>query len=103
MRLAFVEAEKANHAVGRRCCAVGVSRAGFYAWCERAPARHAQRDTQLRVLVRASHKAYGRYVFTPAFRSESPCGVDPESTIVVDVLDQWRHHHDGPATPPQAA
>ena len=44
------------------CAVLGVSPAGYYAWCRRPPSRHAQRDQQLRVLVRASFTASkGRY------------------------------------------
>ena len=39
------------------CKVLGVSRAGYYAWCQRPPSRHARRDQQLRLLVRASFEA----------------------------------------------
>ena len=34
-----------------------MSPSGFYAWCRRPESAHAQRDRQLRVLIRASHEA----------------------------------------------
>ena len=41
-----------------------MSRSGFYAWRDRPPSARAQRDAQLRVLIRASHEGsrcrYGR-------------------------------------------
>ena len=44
------------------CDVLGVSTAGYYAWCRRPPSRHARRDQQLRVLVHASFTASkGRY------------------------------------------
>jgi putative transposase len=44
------------------CEVLGVSPAGYYAWCRRLPSRHARRDQQLRVLVHASFTASkGRY------------------------------------------
>ena len=44
------------------CAVLGVSTAGYYAWCRRPPSRHARRDQQLRVLVHASFTASkGRY------------------------------------------
>jgi putative transposase len=46
------------------CQVLGVSASGYYEWCRRPESPHAQRDRQLRVLVRASHEAskrrYGR-------------------------------------------
>ena len=46
------------------CQALDVSASGYYEWCRRPESPHAQRDRQLRVLVRTSHAAskrrYGR-------------------------------------------
>ena len=39
------------------CQALGVSSSGYYAWARRPESAHAQRDRQLRVLVRASFDA----------------------------------------------
>ena len=39
------------------CHVVGVATSGYYAWCRRSESVHAQRDRQLRVLVRASFEA----------------------------------------------
>jgi putative transposase len=39
------------------CQVLGISASGYYAWCRRAESAHAQRDRQLRVLVRASFDA----------------------------------------------
>ena len=45
------------------CQVLGVSTSGYYAWCRRPESPHAQRDRQLKVLVRvsfeASHHRYG--------------------------------------------
>jgi transposase InsO family protein len=64
MRFAFIAAEKANHTVAILCRCLRVTRSGFYAWAARPPSAHAQRDTQLRVKVRAffaaSGNVYGR-------------------------------------------
>ena len=48
--------------IATMCEVLGVSTAGYYAWCRRPPSHHARRDQQLRVLVRASFTASkGRY------------------------------------------
>jgi putative transposase len=39
------------------CHVLGVAPSGYYAWCRRSESAHAQRDRQLRVLVRASFAA----------------------------------------------
>jgi len=54
VRFAFV-AEKAELGVTRLCKALSVSRAGFYAWKQRAESLHAAADRRLKVLV---HEAY---------------------------------------------
>ena len=49
--------------VTQLCTTLNVSRSGFYAWQTRPASRHARRDRQLRVLVRAafdiSRQRYG--------------------------------------------
>lgn len=37
------------------CRALRVSESGYYAWAKRAPSRHAQRDAELLIAIRASH------------------------------------------------
>ena len=47
------------------CRCLQVTRSGFYAWQARPESAHAQRDRQLRVLVRASHEASRRSYGSP--------------------------------------
>lgn len=57
MRFAWIAVEKAEFRVRDLCCALGVTRSGFYAWRQRPESAHAQRDRRLKVLVRASFDA----------------------------------------------
>ena len=57
VRFAFIRTKKAFFPIRVLCHALEVSPSGFYAWCRRPESAHAQRDRQLRVLIRASHEA----------------------------------------------
>ena len=63
MKFALIDAEKANYPVATACRALGVSRAGFYAWQERPESQRAGDDRRLAVKVREaferSRKTYG--------------------------------------------
>jgi putative transposase len=52
---AFIAAEKAHFPIRALCTTLGVSRAGFYAWQERAPSVHAQTDERLGLEIAAIH------------------------------------------------
>jgi transposase InsO family protein len=57
-----VEAEKAYFPVRVLCQVLQVSVSGFYSWRKRGPSQRAQEDEQLKVHIRAAHKASrGRY------------------------------------------
>ena len=57
MKFAFIAAEKALHSVTVLCRCLRVTRSGFYAWAQRPPSAHAQRDARLCVKIRASFEA----------------------------------------------
>jgi transposase InsO family protein len=63
VKFELVEAEKATCKISVACRALGVSRAGFYAWRTRPDSEWARRDQQLAVKVRESfvrsRKTYG--------------------------------------------
>lgn len=58
MRFSLVDAEKAQFPVALICSWLGVSRSGYYAWCERRakPSARAQDDAALLVEIRAVHR-----------------------------------------------
>ena len=63
MKFAFIDAEKANHHVRTMCRVLDVSRSGYYAWKDRAPAlrtTHAQRlTTEIAAIHVGSRRTYG--------------------------------------------
>ena len=62
MRFNTVEAEKAYFPVRVLCQVLQVSVSGFYSWRKRGPSQRVQEDEQLKVHIRAAHKASrGRY------------------------------------------
>ena len=62
MRFNTVEAEKAYFPVRVLCQVLQVSVSGFYSWRKRGPSQRAREDEQLKVHIRAAHKASrGRY------------------------------------------
>jgi transposase InsO family protein len=64
VRYACIRQYEGTFTVVLMCRVLGVARAGYYAWRQRPPSARAQRDTQLRVVIRAIHAAsqrrYGR-------------------------------------------
>lgn len=50
-----MSANQATLPIATMCRVLGVSESGFHAWRNRAPSRHTQRDTEVRVAIRASH------------------------------------------------
>jgi putative transposase len=53
MRFAFIEREKAHHAVALLCRVLGVSSSGYYAWRRRTPSNRARSDATL--MARLTH------------------------------------------------
>lgn len=66
MKFAFILAEKAElGGIARLCRALGVSRAGFYAWQRRPQSAHDVQDQWLRVLVHEAHERGRRKYGSP--------------------------------------
>src|SRR5262249_39574018 len=62
VRIWFLPPGEAHHSLALLCRCLRVTRSGFHAWQKRPESAHAKRDTQLKVLVRASFEgSNGRY------------------------------------------
>ncbi len=70
MRFAFIAAEKAVFPVSLMCRTLGVSRAGFYAWCRRATAAHARADERLGLEIAAIHAESRQRYGSPRIHAE---------------------------------
>ena len=51
----FVDAEKASHSIAMLCRVLQVARAGYYAWRQRRPSRHAAQDAWLKEAIGEIH------------------------------------------------
>jgi putative transposase len=65
VRFAFIHAERAAYPVTRLSRALGVSRAGFYAWRSRPESKRDCEDRRLAMLVRAAHEESRRTYGSP--------------------------------------
>ena len=70
MRFSFIAAEKASFPIATMCSTLGVTRAGYYAWCERSESNHAKRDRQLAVLVCEAHERSRKTYGSPRVHAE---------------------------------
>jgi len=57
VKFAWIQTEKATYPLAKLCRWLGVTRSGFYAWCQRPESPRAREDRRLKVLVRASFAA----------------------------------------------
>jgi putative transposase len=80
VKFAFIARHRGIWPVGWLCGALGVSRAGFYAWLIRQPSRRSRCDEELSAKVRASFLAsdrtYGaRRVWHDMIAEDVACGL----------------------------
>src|SRR6266566_2722307 len=77
VRYACIAAHRAEYPVRLMCRVLVVSRAGFYAWLERAPSQRAHTDARLRVAIRAIHaesrRSYGSPRIHRELRAQGQC------------------------------
>jgi putative transposase len=69
-RYRFVRGHAAEYAVTTLCRALGVSKAGYYAWRERPPSARARADGELAAAIRAVHRESGRTYGSPRVHRE---------------------------------
>jgi putative transposase len=70
VRFAFIAAEKAVFPVRLLCRTLGVSRAGFYAWQTRPPARRTRADDRLGLEIAAIHAESRQRYGSPRIHAE---------------------------------
>ncbi len=70
MRYACIAQHRAEYPIRLMCRVLAVSRAGFYAWLERAPSGRAQADARLHVAIRAIHAESRRSYGSPRIHRE---------------------------------
>ena len=70
MKFAWIAAEKASFRVADLCRGIGVSASGFYAWASRPESARAQRDRQLKVMIRTSFTANRQRYGSPRIHAD---------------------------------
>lgn len=86
----FIRGEEGTYPIGKMCRWAGVSRAGYYAWRDRAPSATARRRSLLTSLVRASFDGsdgtYGyRRVHADLQAWGQACHVDTVRSIMAEL------------------
>lgn len=69
-RFRFVSEHHQGYGVKRLCSVLGVSRSGYYAWRDRGPSAHAQRDAELAAVVVEVHTRSRRTYGAPRVHAE---------------------------------
>jgi putative transposase len=65
MRFAFIDAEKHSYPLSTLCRVMQVSRGGYYAWLQRGPSAHSERDAELLAKIRTFYEASGKRYGSP--------------------------------------
>lgn len=74
MKFALIDEERATCSIAVACKALGVSRAGFYAWRGRPESKRVIEDRRLGVLVREAHERSRRTYGSPRVHAELAAG-----------------------------
>ena len=70
MKFCFIHTTKASLPVAAMCCALGVSRSGYYAWDGRPESARKKRDRELTVEVAVIHRESHRRYVSPRVHRE---------------------------------
>lgn len=74
MRYRFIDVHRSEHAVVTMCRVLGVSKAGYYVWRDRAPSARALSNQRLAVEIRAVHQRSRRTYGSPRVHAELVAG-----------------------------
>ena len=98
MRYACIRRHAGAFPIGLMCRVLEVARTGYYAWRQRPPSRRSQRDSELRVRIRAIHaQSRGRYgrprIHRALQRHQVPCSPKRVARLMrLDGLRGKRRH-----------
>lgn len=70
MRYRFIDAHRREHAVVAMCRVLGVSKAGYYAWRDRAPSKRELSNRRLAAEIRTVHQRSRRTYGSPRVHAE---------------------------------
>jgi len=92
VKYAFVKESLSEYSISVACCALDVSRSGYYAWLDRPASARAVRRKALAVKIHAAHAAgrcvYGSPRVHAALLAESAAASDQESSAGADARSQ---------------
>jgi transposase InsO family protein len=74
VRYRFIDVHRSEHAVVTMCRVLGVSKAGYYVWRDRAPSARALSNQRLAVEIRAVHQRSRRTYGSPRVHAELVAG-----------------------------
>lgn len=76
MKYQFIQAQRAQHRLGRLCEVLAVSRSGYYAWCHRLPSVRTEANARLVARMRQLHcQTKERYGAVKLWRALLAAGV----------------------------
>jgi putative transposase len=90
MRFQFIDVEKLMYPLSVLCRVMQVSRGGYYAWRNRKPCAHSQRDAELLTKIKGFHAASQKRYGSPRIYDDLRC--DQEAVGKKRVARLMREH-----------